>query len=68
MKMLHLAAFALAMIGALNWGLVGLLDINLVSQVLGETGLEQIVYILVGISAVYLLATHQSDCKVCKGK
>ena len=66
--MLHIAAFALAMVGALNWGLVGLLDINLVSQVLGETGLEQIVYILVGVSAVYLLATHQNDCKACKGK
>lgn len=68
MKALHMASFTLVIVGALNWGLVGLFDFNLVTTVLGMTGIEKIVYILVGASAVYLAMTHKSDCKVCSGK
>ncbi len=57
-------AFALVLIGALNWGLVGLgalisgSDWNLVNMLLGQwPTVEAIVYLLVGISAVYSLAT-----------
>lgn len=67
MKMLHMAAFTLVIVGALNWGLVALADFNLVKTVLGSMpDLERIVYILVGASAVYLAATHATDCKTCK--
>lgn len=66
MKALHIAAFSLAMVGALNWGLVGLLNLNLVSMLLGAgSALEKIVYILVGVSAIYVFATHKNDCKIC---
>ncbi|MCR4324611.1 MAG: DUF378 domain-containing protein [Candidatus Curtissbacteria bacterium] len=42
----------------MNWGLVGLLDINLVETVLGAMpSLVRIVYILVGVSAVYVGVT-----------
>lgn len=68
MKMLHMAAFALTVIGGINWGLVGLLNYNLVESLLGGFGLTNIVYILVGVSAVYIGATHKSDCKVCSAK
>ncbi len=69
MKMLHMVAFTLAMVGALNWGLVGLFNFNLVTTVLGSAaGLEQLVYVLVGASAVYIFATHNGACTVCKGK
>lgn len=69
MKALHMIVFTLAMVGALNWGLVGLLNFNLVSMLLGAgSGLEKIVYILVGLSAVYIFATHKNDCKICAGK
>ena len=69
MKMLHMVAFLLLVIGGLNWGLVGLLKFNLVSAVLGGMpALEMLVYILVGVSAVWLLVTHKGDCKVCSGK
>lgn len=57
MKGLQQAANILVIVGALNWGLVGLLDINLVNMVLGSmAGLEKIVYILVGLSGVLMLA------------
>ncbi|RYE06318.1 MAG: DUF378 domain-containing protein [Rickettsiaceae bacterium] len=48
----------LAAIGAVNWGLVGALNFNLVSFLFGEfSSITKIVYILVGIAGVYLLLT-----------
>lgn len=55
MKNLDTVALVLVLIGALNWGLVGLFNVNLVTLVLGSMpGAEKIVYILVGLSAVYV--------------
>jgi hypothetical protein len=69
MKMVHMLTFTLAMVGALNWGLVGLFDFNLVAMVFGSMpSIERLVYVLVGVSAVYVLATHMNDCKICSGK
>jgi hypothetical protein len=56
MKGLQQIANILVIVGALNWGLVGLLDLNVVNMVLGSiAGLEKIVYILVGLSGVLAL-------------
>lgn len=69
MKALHMVTFLLVIIGGVNWGLVGLFNLNLVTVILGGfPGLEQLVYVLVGVSAVYLVATHMNDCKVCSAK
>ncbi|MEK9156486.1 MAG: DUF378 domain-containing protein [Patescibacteria group bacterium] len=52
------AALALVVIGALNWGLVGLLDFDLVAAIFGEMSvISRIVYVLVGLSGVYVLTT-----------
>lgn len=70
-KTLHMAAFTLTVLGAINWGLIGLFNFNLVNVLLsGMPQIEQLVYIVVGISAVYILVMHPSDCKTCmmKGK
>jgi len=49
-------ALALVAIGAINWGLVGLLDMNLVNMLFGGMAMvEKIVYILVGVSGLYAL-------------
>lgn len=54
MNILKSIAYALIIIGALNWGLVGLFDINLVALIFGNASmLSRLVYILVGASAVY---------------
>lgn len=56
MKDLNKVAWWLLVIGGLNWGLVGLLDMNLVESVLGSWPmLVQVVYILVGLSAVMMV-------------
>lgn len=66
MKALHMAAFTLLVVGGLNWGLWALFGLNLVNTVLGGVPtLEKLVYILVGVSAVYIAATHMQDCKQC---
>jgi hypothetical protein len=53
MKSLQMIAVLLVVVGALNWGLVGLLGINVVSSVLGAGSIfERIVYILVGLAGV----------------
>lgn len=64
---LHFLSFTLVIVGGLNWGLVGLFDLNLVNAIFGSMpSLERFVYLLVGAGAVYLLATHQDDCKTCE--
>ena len=69
MKMVHMVAYVLLWVGGINWGLMGLLDLNLVMMVLGAwPEVEKLVYILVGLSAVYTLATHMSYCMICSGK
>lgn len=56
--MLNKIALALVIIGGLNWGLVGLLDYNLVASLFGDAStLTNVVYDLVGLSAVYVAFT-----------
>lgn len=46
----------LVIVGGLNWGLVGLLQIDLVELILGSIPiLQRIVYVLVGVSAAYMI-------------
>ena len=48
--------YALVIIGALNWGLVGLLDYDLVAALFGAAStISRIVYSLVGLSALWML-------------
>ncbi|MBI4214358.1 DUF378 domain-containing protein [archaeon] len=57
MSTLGWVAWVLVVIGALNWGLVGLFDYNLVDAIFGEmSGVSRVVYVLVGLSALYMLA------------
>jgi hypothetical protein len=71
MKALHIIAFILLVIGGLNWGLIGLggfanADWNVVGMLLGSwPTVEWIVYILVGLSALWLAITHRGDCRTC---
>lgn len=48
-------ALILLIVGGLNWGLVGLFKFDLVAAIFGTSILASIVYILVGISAVYTI-------------
>lgn len=53
METLQKSALVITIIGAINWGLIGLLDFNLVEMILGTGSLlSQIIYILVGITGL----------------
>lgn len=53
MKSVAQIAGVLVLVGALNWGLVGLLGLNLVTTIFGEGSmLTSLVYDLVGLSAL----------------
>lgn len=66
MKWLHYVAFILLVVGGLNWGLVGLFNFNLVTMLFGMwPSLVMLIYILVGVSAVFIGVTHKGDCKIC---
>lgn len=62
----HVVAFTLVVVGALNWGLVGLLNLNLVEMLFGVSMLTQLVYVLVGVSSLYIIFTHKRDCRACE--
>ena len=66
MGWMHVVAFTLVIVGALNWGLVGLLNFNLVEMLFGVSSLTPLVYVLVGVSGLYLVITHQKDCRACE--
>ncbi|HKC14884.1 MAG TPA: DUF378 domain-containing protein [Patescibacteria group bacterium] len=70
MKWLHIVSYLLVWVGAVNWGLVGLSNYNLVESLLGTTGLVKYVYILVGLAGLYTIYGHllSKECKICSGK
>jgi uncharacterized protein len=59
MKTIDIISAALVIVGALNWGLVGLFDFNLVSAIFGANVLTRIIYILVGIAAIYEIVQYK---------
>ena len=53
METLQKVALVFTIIGALNWGLIGLFDFNLVTMIFGDgTLLTKIVYTIVGITGL----------------
>ena len=68
MKSLHMVTFILLLIGGLNWLLFCLLGWEVGSLLGGmDSMLAKAIYVLVGLSAIYELVTHKSNCKVCGG-
>ena len=54
MRTLQSIALTLTIIGAINWGLIGLFDFNLVALIFGgaDSILTKIIYIIVGICGI----------------
>lgn len=56
MYYLEKIALWLTILGGLNWGLIGLFDFNLVAAIFGGMSLlSRIIYILVGLAAIWLI-------------
>ena len=56
MRAINVITLVLLIIGGLNWGLVGLFEFDLVAALFGEmSALSRLVYVLVGVSALWQL-------------
>ena len=66
-KSIHLVTFTLLVVGGLNWLLWGLFEWE-IGQLFGgmDAAVSKVIYILVGLSAVYELAMHGKHCRMCK--
>ncbi len=53
--MLGTISWVLVIIGGINWLLIGLLNLNVVSMIFGESFIARLIYIVVGLGACYLL-------------
>ena len=62
---MHKVAFILLIIGGLNWLLIGLFNWG-IGNLFGDSMMvPKIIYILVGLAALYELFTHKKMCKGC---
>ncbi len=57
MKALNVLTLMVVILGALNWGLLGLFQVDLIAALFGgpQTALSRFLYILVGVSGIYQL-------------
>ncbi|MBO4982116.1 MAG: DUF378 domain-containing protein [Lachnospiraceae bacterium] len=58
-KGLNATALTIAIIGAINWGLIGIFRFDLVAFLFGDMSwLSRLVYIIVGICGLYLITFY----------
>lgn len=63
---IHTVTFILLVIGGLNWLAVGLFGWDLGVLFGGQMELiSRVIYVLVGVSAVYEVLTHKTNCRAC---
>lgn len=67
MKVIHIIAFILLIVGGLNWLLVGVLGWDIGQLLFGgqDALISKIIYVLVGLAAVYEVIAHWKNCRVC---
>ena len=59
MKIIDTIALVLIIIGAINWGLIGFFNFNLVDTLFGSVAwLTRTIYAIVGIAGVYSIAFY----------
>ncbi len=56
MEIIKKIALVLTIVGALNWGLIGLFNLNLVTLLIKNTMINNIVYIVIGIASIISIA------------
>lgn len=58
-KLLDGTALAITIIGAINWGLIGLFKFDLVRFIFGDMSwISRIIYVIVGLCGLYLISFY----------
>lgn len=62
MKTLDIIALVLVIIGAINWGLIGFFQFDLVAALFGNmSAISRVIYALVGIAGLYAISFFAKD-------
>lgn len=62
MKIIDRIALVLVIIGAINWGLIGIFEFNLVDTIFGTMSIvSRIIYALVGLSGLWSIRYFMDD-------
>lgn len=61
MRIIKKIALVLTIIGALNWGLVGIFNFNLVTALIKNALINNIIYIIIGIASLISIAYFFED-------
>jgi hypothetical protein len=62
-----MVTFILLIVGGLNW-LLHAFGYNLVDMIFGvDSMIAMVIYVLVGLSAIYEIVTHKKNCRACSG-
>ena len=66
MKLLNICAWTIAIIGALNWGLIGIFQFDLVAWLFGGAAaiISRVVYTLVALGGIWCISLLFSDAAV----
>ncbi|NLF82494.1 MAG: DUF378 domain-containing protein [Candidatus Gastranaerophilales bacterium] len=69
MRNLNVITYALIVLGAINWGLVGFFDFDLIAFLFGDmTTLTRILYSLIGLSGIYqLVVSTKTEAEMERG-
>ena len=54
-KRLEPVWLALVVVGALNWGMVGLFEFNLVEEIFGAGTVADVIYVIVGVAGLMMV-------------
>lgn len=67
MRKLDIIAVLLLIVGGLNWGFVGLADVDVIGEMFGKmSGTARFIYCLVGLAALYYIFQWKAMHKRCK--
>jgi len=55
---------ALLIVGALNWGILGLFDTNVVEEIVGSGTAADVIYVIVGVAALMALPRLFGDMRL----
>ena len=61
MNLIQKIALVFTIIGAINWGLIGLFNFNLVESIFGTSMLSAIIYMIVGIAGIINIMLFFTD-------
>ena len=64
MKFLNCFCLTITIIGAINWGLIGFFNFNIVAAIFGDgSAFSRVIYALVGLCGLYLISFYGLLCK-----